>query len=466
MFNSTFFGTASDEGSVFNSQMMLIFGAMATSMSGVVTNLFRSITGYIYEMLFSFIHLDEDKEDSPEFSVTEGLYKHILKNRTRFQGWNVRLARQVLFSEDGDVSKHEFVLPTGGVLFWNWGEGSWFPHLYYASYERAGKGWWQTSNMTLIFLRISCGDAIRILDRFSRKEVVLSNYIWGYTGHDDNPKWTPDKGRDRKIVKPVYIPTPDTEAVLKRVQLSIDSWKHENASVQAFNAGRYLLHGPHGTYKTTLVRHIAHLYRMNIYIVTQEELGTKSLRKMVASLPERSILLFDDIDLSILDPPKETSDIVEIDQDGRRSRGRGRDLTPVLKSVFGGTTKFPPGCLIFITTNSKKIPKAITSRFLQFYLGYAPSEWNRKIFLHMCPNAEEQAKDFMRRMGDRKISQRKITESLAVSYASSEGDPRKILEQTLKLLVVPDEPKVEIPPPPPTPPPEEETLQWDCFTGL
>ena len=456
MFNSTIFST--EEGSILGSgHLMLIIGTLATTMSGFVINLVRSITGYVYNMLFSSIYLDDGKDDSPISGVTEGLYRHIIKNRTRFQGWNVRLAKKDFGHDEGEIEDHHFDLPSGSVLFWSWSKGSWFPHLYYAYFER-GKGWWQTSSMTLIFLRISSGDAIRMLDSFSKdKGDGLVNHVWGYPDRDNDPKWFPDKGRDRKIDKPVYIPTPDTEAVLERIKLSAESWNIENKSVAAFNAGRFLFYGPHGTYKTTLVRHIAHLYGMNIYTVTQNELGVNSLRKMVATLPDRSILLFDDIDLTILDAPQPETITIE------RHERKGIDLKPVMKSVFGGTTKFPPQSFIFMTTNSEKLPKAITSRFIPFYLGHAPPKWNREIFLHMCPGADEQADKFMTDMGETKISQRIITESLAVSYASSKCDPQETLDSALKLIlpppVVEEEKKEEEHIPVPLP-------LSDCFMGI
>lgn len=428
--------------------LFLILGAVATSMSGTITSAIYSVLGYIYTMSFSSIQLDEEEDDSADFVITEGLYEHILNHRSSFQGWNIRMAKNSFGVEKSDIHNHRFVLQNGNVLFWNW--SGWFPHLYYAEYTRGGKGWWQTSSLMIKFLRISGWDIIRLLEEKSKNtdEKHPINYAWALFGNGDNFKWTPDKCREKYVQNPPYISTPDIESVLERADMSIKSWTIENEYVKAFNAGRYILYGPPGTGKTSIPRLLAWKYGMNIYRITQHELHADTLKKMVASLPENSILLFDDLDLSILDEKDEDDQ----NKDTRsRRRARGRDLKSVIKSVFGGTVIFPPGCLVFITTNDEKLDISITSRFIPFYIGYAPSEWYRKIFQFVCKEDTKgvYSEMFQEQIGESKISQRIVTESLAVSYASEEGVPEKVFQKTLELL------KPYLPSSPP--PFEEET---------
>jgi chaperone BCS1 len=58
----------------------------------------------------------------------------------------------------------------------------------------------------------------------------------------------------------------------------------------------YLLYGPPGTGKTSLVSAIGAKFGMSIYVVNLSELNDRTLKKAMNSVPENSVILFEDID--------------------------------------------------------------------------------------------------------------------------------------------------------------------------
>src|ERR1700748_3634866 len=58
----------------------------------------------------------------------------------------------------------------------------------------------------------------------------------------------------------------------------------------------YLLYGPPGTGKTSLVSAIGAKFGMSIYVVNLTELNDRTLKRAMNSVPENSIILFEDID--------------------------------------------------------------------------------------------------------------------------------------------------------------------------
>src|SRR6202007_1099288 len=58
----------------------------------------------------------------------------------------------------------------------------------------------------------------------------------------------------------------------------------------------YLLYGPPGTGKTSLVSAIAARFGMSIYVVNLTEMNDRTLKTAMNSVPENSLILFEDID--------------------------------------------------------------------------------------------------------------------------------------------------------------------------
>ena len=97
--------------------------------------------------------------------------------------------------------------------------------------------------------------------------------------------------------------------LLESVLLKLGEKEHLVQDLERFRASRpryrrlgvpyhrgYLLYGPPGTGKTSLVSAIGAKFGMSIYVVNLSELNDRTLKRAMNSVPENSVILFEDID--------------------------------------------------------------------------------------------------------------------------------------------------------------------------
>ena len=406
-------------------QMMIVVGMLMTSVMTSMSGFGRSLLDNLYRVCFFHLHMDESREDSPQFTVSEGLYKKILQNRScLLQGWKARLIKSD-FESSGtsgtSISGHQFSITPGGVFFWiGW-------QLYYAEYNMSGNNWWPQNKMDIYGFRWSSWNLVRFMKNLSDEKEKRVKWNWRY-GRDDDAKWNPGVGRDRYFTKPYYMVTSDSQRVIDEV----DRYTHARKSmddhllIKQANIGRFLLYGPPGTGKTTLVKKIAYEKGYDLYVATQDELNDRSFKKMIETLPPNSILLLDDIDLDILKKEE------VVPENGRR---RGSNLKAVMKSVMEGTTTLPDDCLYFISCNNTVLDPEITSRFSPFPLGFSGNEWRKKVFSDLFEGGTQRSLNLIEtHLRLHEISQREFSRVLARSY--EKNNPFRTANNILKEFVI------------------------------
>ena len=413
MFNMTAFFDSTPEG---GNQAMLVLGMLMTSLVGMASNIGRSLLDNLYRIFFFRFNLDESHVDSPNFEINEGVYKMILENRSRLlQGWSARLARSDFCEPGKEIKGHQFSITTGGIYFWiGW-------QFYYAEYEMKGNRWWPQNKMDIYGFRWSSWKLIEFLDQLSRDKNRCIKWTWRCSRDRDGEKWSPGIGRDRDISILYYLPTPDSEAVIREVERYYQTRQNENLHplIKQTNVAKFLLYGPPGTGKTDLVKWIAFQKKAPLYVITQEVLDSSNFSKMIQTLPDDVVLLFDDIDMDIL---KEKDDPPE------KERGReGSNLKAVIKSVMEGTVTLPAGCLYFITCNNTELDQEITSRFTPFYIGHAKNDWRKRLFSELFEGKTHKLLD---KLEKKDISQRTFTRALAQSYVPN--NPGKTASKLVK----------------------------------
>lgn len=108
-----------------------------------------------------------------------------------------------------------------------------------------------------------------------------------------------------------------------------------------------LLYGPPGTGKTSVVRAVAYAHRMPLYCLPLSDVPSDAaLLELFGQVPERAILLIEDVDIS--------QAATEMEDGGGAKRA---SLQGFLNALDGAVT--PHGLVTFLTTNNRdRLPKA------------------------------------------------------------------------------------------------------------
>ncbi|PGG97177.1 hypothetical protein AJ79_09314 [Helicocarpus griseus UAMH5409] len=131
------------------------------------------------------------------------------------------------------------------------------------------------------------------------------------------------------------------------------SWYHDRGI--PYRRG-YLLYGPPGTGKTSLVLAIAGKLRLGIYLLNLDtnSLTEEGLADLFRTLPDRCILLLEDIDCVGISQKRSGSSAPEAkDQSGKSENHLGQlSLSTLLNAIDGAGA--PEGHLLFMTTNRRQ----------------------------------------------------------------------------------------------------------------
>lgn len=418
-------------------------GWMMLGLGTVFAGLGRYLIDHLCSLIFFSLLVDQDKNDSVETIITDKLYKHIIDNQSKLQGWKVRISKKEFDNTIcEEVKNHQFTLPEGGILFWvGW-------HIFYAYYNPGNGGYWSCSHLSIYGFRWSRKTLINLVDRSSFSEQKSIKYQWTY-GKDDSQLWKPGKGRNKFVQKPIYIPTPDADRVLEEVDRCVKAWDEKSHPMaDQCNKGCFLLWGPPGTFKTSLVKYITCARGSDLYVINPSDLRG-NFHQMMETLPVDSVVIFDDIDMDIFNPDKNID--FDIDPRNRRRMRENMDIKATLKTVMDGTVNLPERCLFFICCNNTEFDPAIASRFTPFYMGYGPRSWKELLFDTFFPNQKLGSK-FADLYEGKEISQREITRTLTRCCSS---DPEKTIQTIKDFLKSSDNSETEE-----IEEPEEEIFFW------
>lgn len=146
-----------------------------------------------------------------------------------------------------------------------------------------------------------------------------------------------------KIRRPYSMPP---EMITRDMQLVLDSVEQFKIKGQSIKAGKmhkagYLLHGPPGTGKSSIVDIIAAKYGMKVYVIQLN--GIKSdaaLVEMIHSIEPYSMVVLDELEKQL----------------AALARNPNSQITPAgLLTIFDGVPRLPHGTVVVITTNNLKI---------------------------------------------------------------------------------------------------------------
>ncbi|KAG2004490.1 mitochondrial chaperone BCS1 [Coprinopsis cinerea AmutBmut pab1-1] len=130
--------------------------------------------------------------------------------------------------------------------------------------------------------------------------------VWFYRPGGFDPRWEVTSHKPRRAIDTVILEPGRSEAIVSDVKDFVSSGDWYRARGIPFRRG-YLLHGPPGTGKTSIVGAIAGELGLDVYCLalSARDLDDEKLSKLVNRVPPQSILLIEDIDAAVSPAPRQ-----------------------------------------------------------------------------------------------------------------------------------------------------------------
>lgn len=182
----------------------------------------------------------------------------------------------------------------------------------------------------------------------------------------------------------------------------------------------YLLHGPPGNGKTSVVKALAGELDMSIYVLmlSDPDMNDNRVNELLAKVPDRNILLLEDIDCAFV----------------KRKRASGKEggltFSGLLNAIDGVAS--PEGRMIMMTTNhlDKLDPALIRPgrADVKLHFGNATADQAGRLFARFFPACPELAVEFGDRIDDGHFSMATLQDYLMLHRRSPEDALRSIRE--------------------------------------
>jgi len=238
----------------------------------------------------------------------------------------------------------------GRHRFWYSGRPFW---IWFTRKEEA-VGWTPRRMESLTFRTI--GRDTRLLERFvsdvvacHKSEQRQASHLYQY-----DERWCYVHAYAPRRLGSVILKPNEKEDLLNDIRQFRESRERYGVLGVPYHRG-YLLYGPPGTGKTSLVSGLAAEFGMSIYAINLTELNDQKLKRAVSTIPENSVILFEDIDCmkvggrkSRIDDESQKSRITE-DAKGESGDRFGVTLSGLLNVLDG--LHAPENVLFLMTTN-------------------------------------------------------------------------------------------------------------------
>ena len=162
--------------------------------------------------------------------------------------------------------------------------------------------------------------------KLNKPKTVVYTYLWSWKVN-------------RKLfhVRDVVLPHGEFDKLKNDIEYFLDN-RDWYESVQAPYRRGYLLHGIHGAGKGTTVSAIATHFNLDVYVINLSEMTDDKLMEAISYMPEKSILLLEDVDCSTTDT-----------RDTKDTRVSFSGLLNILDGICVGE-----GRITFLTTNHRE----------------------------------------------------------------------------------------------------------------
>jgi chaperone BCS1 len=226
-----------------------------------------------------------------------------------------------------------------------------------------------------------------------RKNVEVSSWLYVY---DDG--WTRVEGYSPRLLESVILKTGEKEHLIRDVQKFRKSKQRYRSLGVPYHRG-YLLHGPPGTGKTSLVSALAETFGMSIYAMNLTQFNDKTLMSAVNEVGQNSVILFEDIDCMKSGKARLSSGEWSGEKQMPQKPGEKEDpadrfgvtLSGLLNVVDGFSA--PENVLFFMTSNQIEVldPALLRPGRLDYrlYLGKATEQQKTELYRRFFPRSSE-----------------------------------------------------------------------------
>ncbi len=171
-----------------------------------------------------------------------------------------------------------------GLPFWVW---------FYRSDDTKGRS--QRRIESLTFRTIGRNQAVlkRFVDEIvacHHRKARVASYLYVY-----DERWNYVQAYSPRLLDSVILKPGEKEHIMKDLERFRASRERYRRLGVPHHRG-YLLYGPPGNGKTSLISALGAKFGMSIYVVNLTELNDRSLKTAMNDVPEDSIILFEDID--------------------------------------------------------------------------------------------------------------------------------------------------------------------------
>ena len=205
-----------------------------------------------------------------------------------------------------------------------------------------------------------------------KEKALESSKIWeqmAWTQYED--AWKCKLSHNRKLIDTIALDKNQLTDLKQDIELFLDSEDYYMSKGIPWNRG-YLLHGPPGTGKTSLIKALSYTYRMDMYILNLRDVNSdQQLKALVNAVLPRSMLILEDID-SMSDIIKKRDQTID-DQDDADTRWSALTLSGVLNVLDGLISSH--GRVLVMTSNH---PELIDDAVLR------PGRCDMKLELDYC----------------------------------------------------------------------------------
>jgi chaperone BCS1 len=285
---------------------------------------------------------------------------------------------------------------------WFWYEGRpfevWFSRTE-NTHERSGR---RIESLTFRTLGRNRAFLQRLVDDVMKCHVRrqgVQSYLYTY-----NDGWDYVEGYSPRVLESVVLEPGEKEHLLQDVtQFRRSKRRYEHLGVP-YHRG-YLLHGPPGTGKTSLVSALAAHFGLSIYIINLADFNDRSLMSAVNQVPANSALLFEDIDCMkggqsrVEAPSASGEDKASASSAKEKAAAQSGVTLSGLLNVLDGFYA-PTGVLFVMTTNHvERLDDALLrpGRIdYKLYMGKASDQQKLALYRRFFPEASEaEARDFV-----------------------------------------------------------------------